>query len=500
MNSKLELLRASNFGERIAEEEVNELSGYFVETEQWRQIFGGKVDVVYGAKGSGKSALYSLLRANSEELLARGVRLETAEKPRGSPVFKDLVPDPPISETEFVALWKLYIAIICAQALAKAGVENASCNQLVAHLTKAKLWEAGASLSSMLTDAFDYVKHLLRKPQAVEGTLNIDPISGMPNGISGKIMFSEPNADQRREGIVSVDTLLNLANEAMKGEFKLWILLDRLDVAFTDHIDLEKNALRALFRAYLDGFDLDNISLKIFLRTDIWERITDEGFREASHITKHVTIQWNSAALLNLVVRRVLHNEALCSRLNVGRDEVLASADQQNDVFYRIFPKQVDVGPNKPYSFDWMLSRTADGTKNNVPRELIHLLNEMRSVQVKKMELGEVAPDNELLFSRAAFKEALPEVSRHRLQQTLLAEYPKVKPFVDALRKAKTEHTPESLAAIWNLSPLEAKQQAEVLREIGLFEPRGNSAAPRYWVPFLYRDALDLVQGSADTD
>ena len=165
-----------------------------------------------------------------------------------------------------------------------------------------------------------------------------------------------------------------------------------------------------------------------------------------------------------------------------------------------MFPRQVDVGPNKPHSFDWMLTRTSDGTRNNVPRELIHLLNEMRSVQVKKMELGEVAPDNELLFTRGAFKEALPEVSRHRLQQTLLAEYPKQKPLIDALRKAKTEHTPDSLAAIWHVSSQEARLRAEMLREIGLFELRGNSNAPRYWVPFLYRDALDLVQGSADPD
>ena len=500
MNSKLELLRKSNFGERIAEEEVDELSGYFVETEQWRQIFSGKVDVVYGVKGSGKSALYSLLRKNEAELLARGVRLETAEKPRGSPVFKDLVSDPPISEVEFVALWKLYIAVITAQALTKAGVDNDSSQALVAHLVKAGLWEEGASLSSMLTDVFEYVKHLLRRPQAVEGTLKIDPMSGAPSGISGKIIFSEPTAEQRSKGLVSVDTLLAIANKALAGQFQLWILLDRLDVAFTDHIDLEKNALRALFRAYLDAFDLDNICLKIFLRTDIWERITDEGFREASHITRHVTIQWNRASLLNLLVRRVLHNADVCQHLSANSDEVMASTEIQDEVFYRLFPEKVDVGPNKPMSFDWMLSRTSDGTRNNVPRELIHLLNEMRTVQVRRMELGEVAPDKELLFSRPSFKEALPEVSRHRLQQTLFAEYPKLKGYIEALKQAKTEHTPESLSAIWKVDQDEAKRRAEYLREVGLFELRGSHSSARYWVPFLYRDALELVQGSADTE
>lgn len=58
---KLSVLKQASFGERIAEEEMKELGTYFVETDQWRQLVAGKKDIVYGAKGSGKSALYSLL-------------------------------------------------------------------------------------------------------------------------------------------------------------------------------------------------------------------------------------------------------------------------------------------------------------------------------------------------------------------------------------------------------------------------------------------------------
>jgi hypothetical protein len=66
-------------------------------------------------------------------------------------------------------------------------------------------------------------------------------------------------------------------------------VLDRLDVAFADSEGLERNALRALFRVYRDMQGLNNVSVKILLRDDIWARITDEGFREASHITRAVT-------------------------------------------------------------------------------------------------------------------------------------------------------------------------------------------------------------------
>ena len=39
---------------------------------------------------------------------------------------------------------------------------------------------------------------------------------------------------------------------------------------------------------------------------------------------------------------------------------------------------------------------------------------------------------------------------------------------------------------------------AEQLTEVGFFERKGTKDNPSYWVPFLYRDALNLVQGSAE--
>src|SRR5207245_7758548 len=119
----------------------------------------------------------------------------------------------------------------------------------------------------------------------------------------------------------SVDHLLELANSALsETKFHAWILLDRLDVAFAEEQHLENNALRALFRVYLDLLALSNVKLKIFLRIDIWTRITTEGFREASHITRHLTISWSRNSLLNLVVRRALHNEAIRDFYGVNQD------------------------------------------------------------------------------------------------------------------------------------------------------------------------------------
>ena len=100
----LSVLRSTKFGARVAEEELDALELYFVRTSQWQSIFDGDVDVIYGPKGSGKSALYSLLIKRTVELRERGIVIVNAENPRGTPAFKYLEEDPPSTERDFISM------------------------------------------------------------------------------------------------------------------------------------------------------------------------------------------------------------------------------------------------------------------------------------------------------------------------------------------------------------------------------------------------------------
>ena len=106
--SLVEDLQQLGFGQRVAEEEGDELAAYFVETDLWRRVQTGDVDVVYGPKGSGKSALYLLALSKRAAFASRGIFVIQAENPRGNVAFSQVVNDPPTSEQEFIALWKLY--------------------------------------------------------------------------------------------------------------------------------------------------------------------------------------------------------------------------------------------------------------------------------------------------------------------------------------------------------------------------------------------------------
>ncbi|MBX3206100.1 MAG: hypothetical protein KF764_13595 [Labilithrix sp.] len=497
-SAKLGVLKSLRFGQQVAEDEGADLVTYFVETGDWQRLFAGEVDVIYGQKGAGKSALYSLLLKREAELRGRNISVVAAENVRGATAFQELTSDPPPTEYEFAGLWKTYILCLVGDLLHKEGFDDEDARVVVKALKDNDLMMGDRSLAALVRAAAEYVKRLLRV-RSVEGGVSWDPLSSMPTGFTGKIVMGEPTTEEAARGVVGVGTLFAAASRSLaKNGRAVWILIDRLDVAFAESPQLEENALRALFKTYLDLLGNTDIRLKIFLRSDIWRRITATGFREASHITRQLTIEWDRPSILDLIVRRALRNQPLVDFYSVTQGSVLASVADRLALFNRICHERADPGTNKPKTLDWIISRTRDGSQVTAPREVVHLLNETVAVQVRKLDLGEDEPEGELLFSRAAFKEALPKVSKVRLEQTLYAEYPSLKPSIEALREEKSLQSPATLAQIWTMDETEAMKTATVLAEIGFFERRGSKHEPQFWIPFLYRGHLGIVQGTAD--
>ena len=496
VQSKQDVLHALNFGARVAEDERDGLADYFVETDLWRKVWSGTVDVVFGPKGSGKSAIYTSLMNRESEMNARNIVLMTAEKPRGNTVFQGLTTSPPTGEVEFIGIWKLYILTLLGTVISERGLSGRDADRVRDALVREQLLPASdATLTTRFRMVWEWISS--RAGRIVPTTeVQLDPATQTPV-LGFTISLQEPSSQDRARGVVSLDDLLASANEALdSNDVDVWVLFDRLDVAFSDSRILEANGIRALFKAYLDMRELNRIGIKIFLRTDIWDEVTKSGFREASHITRQIRIEWGRVMLLNLVVRRALSINEVRDYYGVTSENVLRDAQAQRTFFNEMVPDKVDVGKN-PATFEWILGRVQDGTRRPAPREVIHLLNEARDAQLRMLERGETQPLSLELLSRAALRESLRPVSAVRLEQTLYAEHPTEKPWIQALDGGKTEHTAEALADIWDITTTEASSRAQRLVEIGFLEQRGDNDAPTYWVPFLYRLALNMRQGQA---
>lgn len=486
------------FGGRTAEEESEHLARYFVETEQWRKVWHDEVDVVFAPKGGGKSAIYSMLVSREDELFDRGIVLVPGENPTGATAFEPIQTAPPTSETEFIRIWRLYFLVLLVEELEKYDVKSASLRSIRDALASIGLSEGVNQKRTIIVRVRDALRRFFT-PGSIETGVTLDPTTGTPSGFSAKVTFDEPTIEEEREGKVSVDRLYEQVNDVLaEQDLKVWLILDRLDVAFTASPELEANALRALFRVYRLLEPLNQLRLKIFLRSDIWAEITEGGFRETSHITRDMNLQWNRANLLKLIVQRLIQSSLLVNELEINADHVISSSDAQQRLFDQVFPRQVDAGTNKPATFDWALSRTEDGKKVAAPRELIHLFTTVRDRQLGRIDTGEAVIAEEVFFESQSFRDAHPEVSETRLQKTIYPEYPWLKDWLEALRGQRTQQDLVSLGSLWGTDRAATEERVRRLVDVGFFEQRGSATDRTYWVPFLYRPALEMIQGAAD--
>lgn len=492
--SKRSVIQSIGFGSDVAEHETNELAHYFVETDQWARISAGQVDLIYGAKGSGKSAIYHLMMSKKQEFKARKILLISAENPDEDPAFTEISSELPTNEAEFKGLWKLYLCSVAAIRARDAGVKNSQLDEVLAYLAELGLVEGHVSLNFIVRRISDYVTRFF-KPSSVSATTNFDATTGIFTGVTGKISFSEPPQADHDRGVRPIrEILLKLDSALMIAGLTIWLLLDRLDVAFTKSEHTETLALRSLFGAYKDMSGLNQIRPKLFIRTDIWDRIVDDGFREATHATssaRATKLSWNTPLLFNLFMKRLLQSDVLCQELAVDRDRILQDVVLQEQLIDRIFPDKIDTGKN-PKTFPWICGRLQDGTKQTMPRELIQFCLALRTEQLQRIENAAAPLPGDLLFERASFRSAISPVSKTRLLQTIFAENPGLKPWLLALRGKKSLQSLDTLAAIWGVAAEECRKRADKLLAIGVFEPK----PPLYDIPLLYRPALEVTRGA----
>jgi hypothetical protein len=492
MTSKIEVLKNLNIGKGVAEREVENLRDFFFESPDWGKVYSGEVDLIFGPKGAGKSAIYFLLKQHAPELRQRNILLVSGEKPFGQTVFRSVESELPSSERDFIALWKLYFAVLIVDTLSEAEIKTENFKKSKALLSSEGLYETGWSLTKMLGSISSYVKQRMSF-SSVETSLEIDPITGVPNKISGKLSFQEPGPTGRALGRLPIDDLLvDLNNDLESIDHVIWILLDRLDVLFDQNKNKERTALRALFRVYGELFEFAHIRLKIFLRDDIWNDISEGGFREASHLIDKIDLRWDKLSLVNMIVRRLVHSRSFSEFYGLPSNFIMRPMTNKVDLIHSIVPSKMKfIGGNEMNGLDWILQYTKDGNDNITPRDLIEFFVSLKDYEINRFIRGESPPRHTtLLFSYEAMSYAAQALSKVKLEQTIYAEYPDLKPFIEQLYGSPTRNFDvDLLEKIWDIPKAQVIQVASKLADIGLFKKTGKQ---KYLVPALYTNQLSM--------
>jgi hypothetical protein len=304
--------------------------------------------------------------------------------------------------------------------------------------------------------------------------------------LTPKIEFAGEEETKLALPSIPADAILRLLDTCLEeADITVWIALDRLDEAFTGHAAMEIPALRALLRTYLDLTEFKRIKLKLFVRRDLFSRITAGGFVNLTHINaRKLDIIWREADLLNLLCRRIRENGSFCKAL-----DIVGATD--DEIFNVVFPKQVDFGKRKPATWTWMMRRIRDGNDVKPPRNLIDLVQLSQDAQLKREDIQSRPLDARPVLEPDALRDGLSQLSVRRVDDTIFAEAGLAVEAIEKFRGGKAEHNIESIASLLGVSVEQAKTQVKPLVAIGFLEVIKDS----FKVPGLFREGMKITQG-----
>ena len=487
MNVKA-LLRQLDFGNSVAEFD-EALDRYFVETESFRALTLDKADIIAGEKGTGKTALYRVFQKRYTTVPElKQVEVVAGFNPAGNPVFQRLALVSPLSEGQYVTVWKTYLVSLIGNWLLELYESDltAKMRRLDSLLVQVGLRSRDDSAETIFSKVVNVFTKLMR-PKSAEVSFSLSE-TGIPV-VAPRLEFEpdEPAVDP--PDAISHEKALGELNAALNDvDLTAWVVLDRLDEAFQGFASVEIPALRALLRTYLDLLAYPRIRMKLFVRNDLFRKVTQGGFVNLTHVNaRKIEIVWEEEDLLNLFARRVRESPEFVRAVNL---EGLTD----KAIFDHIFPKQVDQGLRKPTTWSWMMSRIRDGNGIKPPRNLIDLTLKAREAQIRSEErIGREYASTAPIIEADAIRRAHRALSEQRVQDTVLAEAADLAPTVERFRGGKAEHNEESLAILLDVPEPAVKGAIRPLLDMGFLEEVGGT----FKVPMLFRDGLEITQGKA---
>jgi hypothetical protein len=504
-----ELLASVDLGSSIAEQD-NLLEVARVETSAFGDLYADKVDLIPGTKGSGKSSLYRIFVDFLPNSLLQQKRVVVAHgvQHHGDDVFHAYNDSfEKLDESQFVDFWCVYLVSLANEHFIKNPYYSELLRPVDREIQAFKSACARARIPDFkerkpLREVLGWVLAVLHswaptlkfKPPGESGEFEVD-LFGVRGNSGG-----EASAAGQHPHLPSYvhDIKDRLDSILQKTSLSLWLMVDRLDEIFPRRSKLETTALRGLLRT-LRIFDSPHIRVKLFLRDDILEQVvsTGEGFTALTHLTARQsdTLRWTEDGILTMVVKRLSANAGLNAYLGIDPERLAASREYQREIFYKVFPPTVGRGSRQSPTLRWIYNHVADGRGVVTPRDIIDLLTKAKQYQQDDCKL-EPAAVTDFIIGSAAIKYGLSELSKRKRTTYLEAEFPHhwqhIQKFIGGKAECSEAHLKSLFGSSWSAI-------SDNLISIGVLSREGKAeAGVTYKIPFLYREGLEVTQGSVD--
>lgn len=488
MTDKVSILRELELGSVVAEQD-SLLSRCFVEHPVLTELLFDRKDIVLGAKGAGKSALWKEIQESSERYSSlQNTCLHPITNPSGDPEFRDILsaiesesfPDP----EELRVGWRLYFLAQFWRTAKPLLQDTWEQMALEEDLTK---YGIIVNSPGNLKLAFAYALSKARKLK------NLD-IKWL-EGISFEFDESQLKAGGNAIAIPFNNLISRINNALGQVNKRVWLILDRLDEIVLGDEERENIVLKGLLLAFRDMCDFPNARIKIFLRDDVYNRVTAIGhFPALTHVRSKATvpIKWELEDLRHLVIRRLLANQSILEYLNVNASDIQSSEDRKR-IYYSLFPEKVDKG-RAAEGFKWVVDRITDGNDIATPRDLLSVIDTARQYQIEQMEREALEIPEHKIFTEDTLRKSVRKVAKDNLETRIFAEYPDLREPILAFSSKKADHNDETLSQIlgdaWeSILPR--------LKRVGFLFRRTRKGVQVWTIPFFYSFALDVTRGAA---
>lgn len=458
-----------------------------IETQEYYDLYHkDRIDIVKGIKGSGKTALYRLfyfLREYSAD--TKSLYCIFGIEASGDPVFRLFYEDfRNYGAIEFENFWNVYFILLINDLFNEDDKLDKILGKDKAELKKI-ISEIGINIGSTgytLKDSISAIQKIFLSANIKMG-MKAEINQNQSAGSLTPLLEIDPKIleDIKKKPIYIAEFRDRVKKILEKHGIKIWIMLDRLDEVFPHRSDIEKNGLKGLLKSSYN-FSCPELRVKIFLRDDILEFISDEGFTALTHIADRCssTMTWSKEELMLLVVKRLSAMDAIGSYYSIDKNQ-LDSLEYRQTLFNSVFPKKIGTTD----TMDWIYTNLGDGNGIVTPRDIIDFFKYAKTEQLKAFKLNPTQQDK--LITEKYFRSALGELSKHKKTTFLLAEFPHLKNHFLQFESGGSEYT---ISALKDIFLEDYTKIVEDLKSIGFLKYVPKSGT--YKIPIIWRKGLNI--------
>jgi len=473
IDQRWKIIESLQFPEVNAADNRQDLSLLFQRTTDFERFLDDTTCLIRGRKGTGKTALYWLFLQHKTvaHKLAHG-RLDNTIFLSAHGRFQESRP----SRDEFQiihqtlqqdggtweAFWRAYLLLRCYQE----------------DLFKFPQGKKGAKFTELKT------------------TIDNLPREGWLSECTQALLELSTNSQLRLIVKDAVSILLN--EETRNNSQKLWFLYDDLDEDFPEAGEVRKQALTGLFQLVqsCDANRLTEIRFKIFLREDIWNRLS---FDNKSHFTgRDILLQWTRIDFLRLALRQAIQSDFkdLVDRISpVAVQSIdLANEDAIDKALEILWGSRRRGGNKTKKVSQWVYERLTDSSGTTFPRSLSILLKEAKEQELTYKGQSSSKFRADRLLQSKSLELGLKKASEKRCEE-IKEEYPHLINFFEALNGKSALLEKEQLQAIWQNSAFSIienfEEFASFLGEIGILEWREKDQRYKFADIYVYGFKMD---------